>query len=67
MKSEKTIKVRDLIAIMGTISAILALGVGLTAYAHTHFSTKIEVEQLRRIIERVDDRVYELHNYIIGE
>jgi hypothetical protein len=56
-------KIRDLVA----LSSILVLGISLTAYAHTHFSTKIEVEQLRNIVERIDDRVYLIYLNAVGD
>ena len=38
----------------------LALGAGLVAYAHASFTTKLELESLRAIVERIDNRVYKM-------
>ena len=40
---------------------LIGLGMSLVMYAHTEFSTKREVEGLRSVIDRIDQRVYDIH------
>lgn len=41
---------------------MIGIGMSLVLYAHTEFSTKREVETLKSIIERIDQRVYDIHS-----
>ena len=40
--------------------ALIGLGAGLVAYAHTTFATKGEVDSVSKMVYRIDKRVYEL-------
>lgn len=40
---------------------VVALGAGLTAYAHTNFATKKEVDDIRGTLQRLDNRIFDLH------
>lgn len=44
---------------------ILTLGVVLTAYAHNNFATKREVDSIKSILNRLDQRVYDIHSKFI--
>lgn len=43
---------------------MIGLGMTLVIYAHSEFSTKREVESLKTVIERIDQRVYDIHSRI---
>lgn len=43
----------------------MSLGTSLVIYAHTNFATKERVEELRTIMHRMDERIYDLHKKIV--
>lgn len=45
------------------VLTLVGLGASLVAYAHVTFATKSEVEVLHTIIEKIDQRVYDIHKY----
>lgn len=40
---------------------VLGLGFVLVAYGHNAFATKSEVQDIKSILNKIDNRVYELH------
>ena len=40
---------------------VLLIGVGLTAYAHTNFATKKEVDDIKLTLKIMDERIYDMH------
>lgn len=46
--------------VIGLFIQGIIMAVGLVAYAHANFSTKHEMESLREVINRIDERVYAL-------
>lgn len=40
---------------------IIALGISLTVYAHQNFATKEEVKDLKQVLNKIDQRVYDIH------
>jgi len=44
---------------------ILALGVSLTVYAHQTFATKSEVMDIKGTLKTIDNRIYDLHRYLM--
>lgn len=43
---------------------LIGLGMGLVFYAHATFTTKEETRDVKEIVIRIDQRVYEMHSVI---
>lgn len=43
---------------------LIGLGMSLLMYAHAEFSTKKEVDSLKTVVDRIDQRVYDIHKAI---
>jgi len=46
------------------ILALISLGAGIVVYAHATFATKQDVKSLIKMVERIDERVYNIHQVL---